>query len=438
MSDPFRQYFLESIQTTLQQKANQESLLALFRFVTPSLTLDQVLTMPPRERHKIFKILKTRIHPDKHPHDPSVTQLFQNVQIFYDECLAFLAAGGALSTTSHGTRTSSSSSDGDGDSNRDFVQGSSRSTKRRRKPSHSTQVMASKKYPPNFSCYDQWPHIQTSVNTADVDSEVKLVVPSHPIPPNGKWIKDMVPVYQAYKCIHARGAIAHGRPISMYKTYEDIIHASEKKKCVHDIFDEFGGTKEMDSVVAIKEELLNRGPVVSISFRLLDVYLEQLQVGSTAFAQDLIGETHELLIVGWCLTPYGEAWLVQPLLDKDVTPHLIRIGFGQFGIDDLVLAPESSLEHVPWQTGPYFDYDFSDVENWREWKEMDLPIGEKDLKKLAMCMLPGGLMSGQSFVLRDEVKKAHSGSYKIKNIRWEEDTTEWFVQVYQCDDENEL
>lgn len=413
MSDPFRQYFLESIQTTLQQEASQESLLALFRFVTPSLTMDQVLRMPPKERNKVLKVLKTRIHPDKHPNDPSVTQLFQNVQIFYEECILSLENG----ISSGGTN--------------DCIPAS----KRRRKPSQSIQVVASKKFPQSFSCYDQWPHVQSSIVTVQGDVKDELSTKMcHPMPPNGKLTKEMVPIFQAYKCIHARGAIAHGKPISLYKTTADIMEASEKKKSVHDVFDEYGGTKELDSIEVIKEELIQYGPVISISFRLLDVYLEQLQVGNKAFAKDLIGASHELLIVGWCLTPYGEAWLVQPLMDKIASPQLIRIGFGQFGIDDLVLAPESCLDHISWQAGPYFDYDFSDVENWREWNEMDLPILEKDLKKLALC-LPEGFMSDQNFVIRDEVKKAHSGSYKIKNIRWEEETMEWFVQVYQSKDD---
>ena len=37
--DPFRQFFLESIQQTLSCEANEESLL---QFVTPSLTLDEI------------------------------------------------------------------------------------------------------------------------------------------------------------------------------------------------------------------------------------------------------------------------------------------------------------------------------------------------------------------------------------------------------------
>mmetsp|Transcript_12932 Transcript_12932/g.24290 ORF Transcript_12932/g.24290 Transcript_12932/m.24290 type:complete len:428 (-) Transcript_12932:127-1410(-) len=421
MSDPFRQYFLESIHNALQQEASHESLLALFRFVTPSLTMSQVLNMSPKERNKLVKVLKSRIHPDKHPNDSSVTKLFQNVQIFYEECI--LSLENAVSSS--------------GGSTNDYIPSSS---KRRRKPSDSVQVVTSQKFPQSFSCYDQWPHVQSSIATVqdDLGNESNREM-CHPIPPNRKLNKEMVPVYQAYKCIHARGAIAHGKAISLYKTYADILEASEKKKSVYDVFGEYGGTKELDSIEMMKEELMQCGPVISISFRLLDIYLEQLQVGNKAFAKDLIGASHELLIVGWCLTPYGEAWLVQPLVDTISSlssPQLIRIGFGQFGIDDLVLAPKSSLDHISWQPGPYFDYDFSDVDNWREWNEMDLPILEKDLKKLALC-LPGGFMSGQSFVIRDEEKKAHSGCYRIKNIRWVEETMEWFVQVYQWKKEDQ-
>ena len=194
---------------------------------------------------------------------------------------------------------------------------------------------------------------------------------------------------------------------------------------------------------------MTRGPVVSVSFRLSEAYLSQLRAntdaGDKAFADDLVGGIHELLIVGWCLTPYGEAWQVLPLMDagvsatkntadkaqerhEDMSVPLLRIGFGQFGIDEEVLAPESNLENVSWQPGPYFDSDFSDIENWRNWEQMDLPITEGELVSLGRCF-KNGLFSGETFVLRDETKKAHSASYTIKNIKWMEETQEWFVTI---------
>ena len=398
MSDAFRLFFLESIQATIQQDASQEALLALLKFAAPSLTIDEMLAMPPKDRSRLMKVLKTRIHPDKHPNESSVTEIFQNVQIFYDECIGNLSKG-------------SSTRDRD-----------SKASKRRRKRSRSGQLATGKAYPSNYSCFDQWPYMKECITTvASSDTPKSLNMPN----------ANVLPAYQAYRCINSRGSVAHGRIITRHETFGDVEKKSEKKYSVQEIFDSFGGAKELETVETIKDELMNCGPVVSASFRLLDAYLERLNVSENSFVREASGGTHELLIVGWCLTPYGEAWQVEPIMnDTDVASQIIEIGFGQFDIDEVVLAPDNSLEYISWQPGPYFDYDFSDVENWREWKEMDLPIGENDLKDLAKCF-PSGLMSGEAFVLRDEKKHAHSGTYKVKNIRWGEETNEWFIQVYQ-------
>jgi len=446
MSDPFRQYFLESIQNTLEQDADEEALLALFRFVSPSLTLDEMLEMEPRGRGKIMKILKSRIHPDKHPNYSSVTTIFQNVQNFYDECIkhistsAFNGSGGGSGSGSHNNKNSK---------------------RKRRKRPQSTNLSTTEtdQYPQSFNIFSHWPVTNISLSTVTVannDNDKRQgqtnkspapLSPSvpHPAPPNNVLTKKIVPAFQAYKCIHARGAIAHGRPITKFHTWYDIQKASDADHSVQDIFDEFGGTKELDSVELIKREIMTCGPVVSVSFRLLAGYLRQLDAGEKAFAEELIGEIHELLIVGWCLTPYGEAWQVQPLIDVDgdgvkmdgtkeavkkVKVSLLHIGFGQFGIDETVLAPESNLEDIPWQPGPYFDSDFSDIVKWRDWEEMDLPITETELKALAKCF-KNGFFSGESFVLRDQIKKAHSASYKIKNIKWVEETQEWFITIHR-------
>lgn len=398
MSDAFRLFFLESIQATIQQDASQEALLALLKFAAPSLTIDEMLAMPPKDRGRLMKVLRTRIHPDKHPNESSVTEIFQNVQIFYDECIVNLSKG-------------SSTRDRD-----------SKASKRRRKRSQSGQLATGKTYPSNYSCFDQWPYMKECITTvARSDKPKSLHMPN----------ANVLPAYQAYRCINSRGSVAHGRIITRHEVFGDVEKKSEKKYSVQEIFDSFGGAKELETIETIKDELMNCGPVVSASFRLLDAYLERLNVSENSFVREAGGDTHELLIVGWCLTPYGEAWQVEPIMnDTDVASQIIEIGFGQFDIDEVVLAPDNSLEYISWQPGPYFDYDFSDVENWREWKEMDLPIGENDLKDLAKCF-SSGLMSGEAFVLRDEKKHAHSGTYKVKNIRWEEETKEWFIQVNQ-------
>lgn len=234
---------------------------------------------------------------------------------------------------------------------------------------------------------------------------------------------------------------------------------------VKQVFDsEFGGTKELDNVDDIKEELMMNGPVVSVKFQLMDAYVDRLKGEKGAFVENLqltknedkgtgngsksSGVTHELLIVGWSLTPYGEAWKVQflfdsssddekedignsvrvPLLESEPGPRVVHIGFGQFQIDDLCYAPKSNLENLSWQEGPYFDADFTDAPQWREWKEMDLPSTESELVLLGKCF-KRGIFSGETFVVRDRDKLAHSSSYVVKNLRWDESTKEWIITV---------
>ena len=213
----------------------------------------------------------------------------------------------------------------------------------------------------------------------------------------------------------------------------------------------------------MKDELMNNGPVVSVSFQLKKKYVNQLQNERVAFAQlydndknddDNNGRNnnnrgnnrkmkpnhkngncnktsiqHELLIVGWSLTPYGEAWNVQYLYDNpngtygsppnSQNPSIIKIGFGQFNIDTLCLAPKSNLEHISWQNGPYFDVDFSDAPQWRKWLQMDLPASQSELILLGKCFeKKKGMFSGDSFVIRDREKLAHSASYVLKNLRF--------------------
>lgn len=155
--------------------------------------------------------------------------------------------------------------------------------------------------------------------------------------------------------------------------------------------------------------------------------------GSKAFSKENIGMIHELLIVGWKLTPYGEAWQVYPIVDYGRSSvESIAIGFGQFDIDTLCLAPNSNLDHLSWQPGPYFDMDFTDAPKWRDWKEMDLPCSEKELQSLAKCCKNGFVHSANNkdtFVIRNKMKHAHSATYCVKNIRLDIPTSEWIATV---------
>ena len=43
MSDPFRQFFLDTVDKTINQEPNEESLFDLLQIVSPTLTLDKML-----------------------------------------------------------------------------------------------------------------------------------------------------------------------------------------------------------------------------------------------------------------------------------------------------------------------------------------------------------------------------------------------------------
>lgn len=396
MTDPFRQFFIESLQATLRLPASEESLQALFKYVRPTLSLEELYSMTPKEQSKMIKVLKSRIHPDKHPHNTEVTELFQEVQNFYEECLKYMTD----------------------------------TPRKRNKRPRSDQIAVNRAYPQSFCCFEKWPHMKESL-MVEVDAKtVHLSKREYPpIPLDGMLKKEEIPIYQAFKCIHARGAVVHGKAIKKYTSFEMIKNMAKQNRTVADIFQESGGLRHLDSIEAIKVELMNCGPVISTSFELTKAYFDQLNKNQKSFVKEAINSTHELLITGWCLTPYGEAWQVQPILEEGNTQS-IAIGFGQFGIDYEVVVPDSSLDHISWELGPYFDYDFSDIEDWRSWEEMNLPIREEELKTFASCF-ENGLMSGESFVLRDSNKFAHSCTYKVRNIEWSNENNEWTIQIYK-------
>ena len=146
-----------------------------------------------------------------------------------------------------------------------------------------------------------------------------------------------------------------------------------------------------------------------------------------------------MLIVGWDMTLTGEAWLCQPLfpdlLDMSTCNSgglFIPIGMGNFGIDRTCIAPKfESLDHLCWQKGPYYDVDFDDTPDWREWEELELPLGDNDLKRLSKTFFHQGYtkacFDSTPIVLRDKNKLAHSDTFVVAKLKWAEKTDEWFM-----------
>eukprot|EP00392_Amoebophrya_sp_AT5.2_P001319 g1321.t1 len=206
----------------------------------------------------------------------------------------------------------------------------------------------------------------------------------------------------AVTLLNLRGAICHGRPIGFpldakcslrergFEARHSVLGAfstSSVRDAVQAALGP-GGVKNLSTSLgssvsniraAIKEELMEHGPVVSVSFR-LDPAFAQHEEARKRFDGSRVGGTHPLVIVGWEVGLCGECWLVQELPaetedrevdgflgtnasspmhgnkpDKDVFP----IGFGQFQIEDEVLGLSADgnklLEKVTWQPGPYLD-----------------------------------------------------------------------------------
>eukprot|EP00555_Chaetoceros_dichaeta_P014286 CAMPEP_0198256894 /NCGR_PEP_ID=MMETSP1447-20131203/6688_1 /TAXON_ID=420782 /ORGANISM="Chaetoceros dichaeta, Strain CCMP1751" /LENGTH=485 /DNA_ID=CAMNT_0043943645 /DNA_START=45 /DNA_END=1502 /DNA_ORIENTATION=- len=485
MNDPFRQFFLDTIETILQEEPNDESLYKLLRTTSPNLSLDQVNSRSVSDsssssssstiltstsssnnnekgserRSKALRTLKSRIHPDKHPHDKRATYLFQNVQIFYDDCCATIE----LSTSS----SSSSSSKSTATTNRG----------NRKRRQRSDDPLSEQRFPLEFDAMEKWPHMKLhhpKIPSNDRDGTKATTTPTTPT----HNVSNTLPSIQAFKCLNGRGALAHGRPITRHFLWTDVEQRRPEFDSVQDVFDSIAkGTRELRSVDQIKEEILTQGPVVSTSFRLTDPYLQQIKnleaAGNIAngtpdaemeadsnqalcggFVKDRVDQEHELLIVGWGITSFGEVWKVLPLWEantedihdnNDTTQHLIPpltlIGIGQFGIDRLCLAPKISLDHLSWQLGPYFDSDFSDAPKWRDWKEMDLPLTPREFQNLATCFEKGLIHAANSnlcFVIRDQTRLAHSASYRLKEFRWEESTLEWITTVVSVTETNDI
>ncbi|CAD7951514.1 unnamed protein product [Amoebophrya sp. A25] len=206
--------------------------------------------------------------------------------------------------------------------------------------------------------------------------------------------------------LNLRGAIVHGRAIGL--PFQHTTNLTERGlkgsltgtwlgESAQERLAAFGGAKVLSSRAAIKRELMERGPVVSTSFRLEQIFAER---SGHLFDLRRVGNTHDLIIVGWEIGLCGECWLVRARDtysrgvfgawcrdEKAATtatttggttaqlgsgdpnstssgsgtpPDVFPIGFGQFGIEDRVVSLQSNsmlVNSITWQPGPYLDVD---------------------------------------------------------------------------------
>ena len=442
--DLLRKYLLTTIPTIINKDPNASSLLQLLQTVDPSLTVDQISDSVGR--NKAFKSLKLRIHPDKHPSDLNqATKLFQDVQEFFHRCCQQLEYGGAI------METLSSVGDNNNNNNR-----KRKSTAEDYNEDEEKNSSLSLKYPSKFNVLDTWKYMTMDTPSKPMNGDLNKQFKeedTRTIP--SQYLSAMI----AFRCLNARGAIAHGKKITHGFAWDDVkLHPSDKKcvdkktntteSVVSRIFETHaGGSKVLNTVSQIKDELLHRGPVISLSFSLQSEWLQRLaslnKSYSHQFVKEKVGGLHEMLIVGWAFTLYGEVWLCQPLFPDLLVSStcnsgdidlFIPISMGKFGIDHSCIAPNrESLDHLCWQKGPYYDVDFNDTPDWIEWAELELPLVDMELRRMFIVFLPQGFSKACSdrspIVLRDKNKLAHSDTFIATELKWAEKTNEWFMTL---------
>ena len=337
----------------------------LLQLATPSL----VCLGFPDEISKTFKALLAKVHPDKHPHDTArATKLCQDAQGFYEKCLAVKVGGPDLN----------------------------KKHKKSSSPRNSCTL--------EFNIVNTWPYTARSCHRPVLKQN---------------WTKEQISKSVAYQCINVRGAIAHGNITGLaYKNDDD----GQILNCAKDVFNSFGGHKELVGVDAIKSELTSCGPVVSASFDPSEAFLNS----------NNIGKQREVLIIGWRQLASGEVWIVQPLATiAHTTPSTIYVAVGQFEVDTLCLAPKNNFENYPWQAGPYYDGYMNKIEDeWRTWTGIQffvhsLSSFDELFKENGATLF--GIQTKPVVTVRNKLKKAHSRRATLDGITWKEDTKQFAV-----------
>ena len=429
MGDPFRRLILDTVSVIIEKDPNGDTLVELLRVATRDLDDDETLA-DSAKREKLFKTLKLRIHPDKHTGDMErATALYQNVQPFYDRCVANIQKRpskqqpkAVAPPSKQPTRRNSNSGNGSSRS----MNGPTSGPQHRRGNSSNANNGPTLRIEFEFDTRKKWKFLDRAFDQ-----------PSFPV---RGCLADGLSALVAYQCINSRGAIAHGRKTERFYSQEQVL---QKPASVHEKFSMRGGTKTLQGtdvagIEAIKAEIVTRGPVVSTSFVLTEAFAKRPE-NRGAFLLSQMAKCHPVLLIGWRVTNLGDLWLAQPLKrgPSDNKKTAICIPFGQFGIDTTILAPLNSFEHVPWQNGPYFDHDMSAAPEWRSWPSLRMHLSSSELERFAECVTGSGGTDGggliglhekkSTFVVRHKEKFAQSRRCRLKEIRWDKKLGKWLV-----------
>lgn len=271
-------------------------------------------------------------------------------------------------------------------------------------------VIANDNFPKNFKVTDKWSFLTPKQKVCEV-VDIRAQV--------------------AFQCVNKRGAIAHGRDTEL--NFDVLTMESNPFKTVAEVFEDLGGTKHIEGIPAIKEEIVKRGPVVSTSFYLTEDFMSTTE-NANRFDPGLVGQKYPVLIVGWEHTAFGEVWIIQPLV-KGRYVEIQKIAFRQFGIDETCIAPMNDFENTPWQSGPYFDVDMSETPfpEWcTSWNGVETNITSEDLEKLGDMLGDDFINAARKrtkFVIRDKNKVARSRACCLTKVQKEKGPKPWRVEV---------
>lgn len=271
----------------------------------------------------------------------------------------------------------------------------------------------------------------------------------------------------ACRCLNARGAIVHGQGLG--QEYFQVPHNNnllDQYQSVEEVFQHWGvvGQSHLFRTKRdIQHEIIQNGPVISVSFRPDPLFFQTHSHQFHSFPAKHGGRQqqkpfpcHPVLILGWTVTHTGEQWKVQSLHDKNVVVH---IGFGQWDIDTIIVAPSvATLEHLPLQTpGPYLDLHMPRVgptnnQDWRDSQSLGISLTLYEMETLSHILTNTGTLEqgGQRdifrsaitnqtpFVIRDKYRLAYSRRYTLQEvISSNSNNNKWKIVVVRFDAKHE-
>ena len=451
--DLFNSYILSKVEIILHCEPDFESLHQILKISSPQLTLDEVLI--ESKRKKAYRILLAKVHPDKNLQKDSATNLFQEVQLFYKIACSKLPMmqevdsekiiydrdinkknsddhtsskeNNQRSANMRHEKTSPFGSDRNKKNSQSHFQHKTHrfreSTRKSSTPCGAkvaatdsmSQEGQSVKQPSNFHVSEKW-HYITYGHKATSQSAIGTKYLLHNV---------------VSQCINARGSIAHGRkPTQLFQWWNDVSFL--QRDSIEDMLSQYGGAYKLSNITSIKEELMTRGPVISLSFRPTKEFLNSYKNPNKSYS--MTHKTLPVLILGWKSTEKdGECWVIHPF-DVYNIDEAILIPCGQMELDHECVVPKGNFLDMCWQSGAYFDINLTKSPGWRFVDDVEIMLKSKELEMLGKCIGEKGFSSASNqsstFILRDAKRIAHSRECEITNLAWNDSTNLWKVKIH--------